>query len=288
MNRPNKRRRPAFQFDSSSDDDSDNESSYDASNDSDIEAEESETENEAAAVFSEQPLWKPGSPQFVPRKAIPSFKEPETSIDENHTITEVFFKLFPKSMFMWIAQCTNERLAISNEVTGKNIPPTDWHEIMVVVGCMLVMSYNRVPHMYMYWSGNKSVRNDTIANAISRDRFMLLHSKLYCNTPTKPTEAKKTYYMTAVVECLKKTFNQYRSEAVYQSIDETMVKCKARTTMKQRMPQKPEKNGIKNWTRADATSGYVYDFNVYEGAEKGAADGTLGERVRIDSILLNV
>lgn len=182
-------------------------------------------------------------------------------------------------MFKWIAQCTNERLIILNNEKGKNIPLTDWYEIMIVIGCLLVMSYNRVPHMYMYWSGNKSVRNETIANAISRDRFMILHSKLYFNNPIKPDGAKKTYYMTEVINCLKKTFNQFRSEAVYQSIDETMVKCKARTTLKQRMPQKPEKNGVKNWTRADAVSGYIYDFNPYEGAEKEALEGTLGERV---------
>lgn len=61
---------------------------------------------------------------------------------------------------------------------------------------------------------------------------------------------------------------EFRSEAVFQSIDETMVKCKARTTMKQRLPQKPERDGVKNWTRADAETGYVYDFNIYEGADR--------------------
>lgn len=269
INRANKRRRPAIQFDSSSDDDSNVETSSD-------ESDESDDEN---LVVPEQSVWKLGTTKFVPRKSIPEYKQPETSIDEHYTITEVFLKLFPKSMFMWIAQCTNERLAILCDEKGKNIPPTDWHEIMVVIGCLLVMSYNRVPHMHMYWSGNKSVRNETIANSISRDRFMLLHSKLYFNTPTKPDGATKTYYMTEVINCLKGTFNKFRSEAVYQSIDETMVKCKARTTMKQRMPHKPEKVGVKNWTRADATSGYVYDFNIYEGAEKESLQGTLGERV---------
>lgn len=226
-------------------------------------------------------IWKACTQKFVPRKSIPEFKEPETCIEKHHTISEVFFKLFPKSMFMWIAQCTNERLTILRNKKEKDIPPTDWHEIMVVIGCLLVMSFNRVPHMKMYWSGNKSVRNETIANAISRDRFMLIHSKLYFNIPAKPDGASKTYYMTEVINCLKKTFNQFRSEAVYQSIDETMVKCKARTSMKQRMPQKPERDGIKNWTRADALTGYVYDFNVYEGAQKEKVEGTLGERVCI-------
>lgn len=280
--RSNKRQRPSSESDSENcdddsencDDDSDNEETLYEPSSSD------ESDDEDMVAPEVQPvIWKAVPPTFIPRKTIPVYKEPETIIDENYTITEVFLKLFPKSLIMWITQCTNERLMILSIKKGKNIPPTDCHEIIIVIGCLLVMSYNRVPHMYMYWSGNKSVRNETIATAISRDRFMLLHSKLYFNYPNKPDGARKTYYMTEVLNCLKKTFNQFRSEATYQSIDETMVKFKGRTVMKQRMPSKPEKDGIKNWTRADAVSGYVYDTNIYEGAEHERVEGTLGERV---------
>lgn len=152
---------------------------------------------------------------------------------------------------------------------------------MVVIGCLLVMSYNYVPHISMYWSKNKSVRNETIANAISRNRFMLLHSKMYYNHPEKPQNAEKTFYVEELLNCLIHTFNKCRSEATHQSIDEIMIKFKGRSSMKQFMQNKPTPRGIKGFSRADAITGYVYNLFIYQGKEEKrlGLDGTLGERV---------
>lgn len=224
--------------------------------------------------------WKSVHSTFSPRMTIPTYQEPKLfDCDKDSTITEIFLKLFPKSLFIWIAECTNERLKILSEKEGKKIKPTDAQEIMVVIGCLLVMSFNRVPHIRMYWSKNKSLRNETIASAISRDRFMKLHSKLYFNKPSKPTGAEKTYYTSELVNCLIYTFNRYRTEATHQSIDEFMVKFKGRTSMKQYVPIKPVKLGMKGYCRADADTGYVYNFYIYQGKEKATLEGTLGERV---------
>lgn len=180
---------------------------------------------------------------------------------------------------MFIAECTNERLQILSVAEKKKVKPTDHYEIMIVTGCLLVMSFNRVPHMQMYWSNSKSLRNETIANAISRERFLLLHSKLYFNHPAKPVGAEKTYYMSELMNCLIFTFNRWRTEATFQSIDEFMVKFKGRTVMKQFMPQKPVRRGMKGFSRADASTGYVYNMKLYSGADKERQEGTLGERV---------
>lgn len=180
---------------------------------------------------------------------------------------------------MWISTCTNERLKLLEKEKGKTIPPTDYHEIMVVIGCTLMMAYNRVPRMAMYWSKNKSLRNDAIASAISRDRFLLITSKLYFNSPEKPVGAGKTYYMDELVNCLIYTFNRARSEATFQAIDEAMIKFEGRSSMKQFMKDKPVDRGIKAWVRADSEKGYVYDFRVYSGKQQEIQEGTLGERV---------
>lgn len=232
--------------------------------------------------IEERYSWKDVPKTFSPRKVIPAYKEPETPIDPNSSIDTVFLKLFPKSLLIWIADCTNERLMILSEKKNRKIKLTDANEITVVIGCLLVMSYNRVPHMWMYWSTNPSVRNETIATAISRDRFMLIHSKLYFNHPEKPVDAGRTYYMDEMVACLVYTFNRYRTEATFQSIDEFMVKFDGRTVMKQYQPVKPTKVGMKGYGRADAKSGYLYDFYIFKGAETKtkAETGTSGERVR--------
>lgn len=202
-------------------------------------------------------------------------------VEEDSTPVDLFFKLFPKRLFEWIAKCTNERLDILAAKNGIEVQHTDCHEMILVIGCLLVMGYNRLPQMQMYWSNNPTLGNKAIKNAITRDRFLLLASKLYFNHPIKPEGADRLYYMEKLVKCLKLTFKRARSEAAFQSIDETMVKFKGRWAGKQYMPNKKLKRGGKIWTRSDAMTGYCYDFNIYKGKEEVAAEGTLGERVVI-------
>lgn len=253
-------------------DSSDNESSDESSDEFDP-----DVDSESDDGFT----WRDITRTFSPRMTLPEYKEPETLVDSECSIEQVFLKLFPKSFFIWVSDCTNERLKILSEEKNRNVKMTNPDEIMVVIGCLLVMSYNRVPHMWMYWSKNKSLRNETIASAISRDRFMLLHSKLYFNHPKRPENADKTYYINEMVNCLLTTFNRYRTEATFQSIDEFMVKFEGRTTMKQYQPLKPVQVGVKGFGRADAMSGYMYDFYIYKGRndETKNKEGTAGERV---------
>lgn len=224
--------------------------------------------------------WTDVPSNYAPRKALPVRKQPViSSLNENCNEIQAFFAVFPKSLFMWISHCTNERLKLLEEKKGKKYPPTDYHEIMLVIGVTLMMSYNRVPRMSMLWSKNKSLRNEAVASAISRDRFLLIFSKMYFNSPKKPDGAGKTYYMDELLNCLKHTFNRVRSEASRQSIDEAMVKFEGRTSIKQFMKDKPVDRGVKGWVRADSETGYVYDFIIYTGKQNIVEEGTLGERV---------
>ena len=160
------------------------------------------------------------------------------------------------------------------------IPHTDEGEVMILLGVMFVMCYNRVPNLSDYWSNNPSLGNQFIKNAISRNRFQFLMSKLYCNHPEKPDSATKLYYVEELVNCMKQTFSNSMSESSHQSIDESMVKFKGRSALKQYLPLKPIKRGIKVWQRCDAKTGYIFDLNVYSGKiENEEFSGTLGERV---------
>ena len=53
---------------------------------------------------------------------------------------------------------------------GKKDPYLDdisAEEMMVVMGCILVICYNRVPAVHMYWSTKKSLGNSAISDGIS-------------------------------------------------------------------------------------------------------------------------
>lgn len=92
--------------------------------------------------------WKKVPANFVPRKEIPIYREPEMRVEEDSAPVDLFFKLFPKRLFEWIAKCTNERLDMVAVQKGVEIPHTDCHEMILVIGCLLVMGYNRLPQMY--------------------------------------------------------------------------------------------------------------------------------------------
>ncbi len=226
--------------------------------------------------------WTVNQDNFIPRINIPAKRDcvVMADVDRSTAAIDIFLKLFPRSLFIQISHFTNMRLAILEGVKGKEIYRTSPEEIMIVLGCMLVMSYNKVPSMRMYWSRNESLGNITIKRAISRDRFQLIFSKMYYNNPEKPEDASKIYYVEEVLSSFKEKFLIARTDSTFQSIDESMAKLKGRSALKQYLPMKPVKRGIKLWTRCDAETGYVYDTNIYHGKETEIVEGTLGERVK--------
>ena len=141
------------------------------------------------------------------------------------------------------------------------------------------MCYNRLPNLNSYWSSNLSLGNALIKKTFSRDRFKLIISKLYFAEPEKPENATKLYYVEDLISCFKQSFQKARQDSPFQSIDESMTKFKGRSSLKQYLPLKPVKRGIKIWMRCDSQTGYTYDMNVYAGKETIAQEGTLGERV---------
>lgn len=82
---------------------------------------------------------------------------------------------------------------------------------------------------------------------------------------------------------LSPSFLKGKFQALYQptrnnAIDEAMIPFKGRSGVKQYMPKKPIKRGIKVWVRADSDNGFFCDFDVYVGASASPEKG-LGARV---------
>lgn len=230
--------------------------------------------------------WTDNVASYCPRLNFPLQINPKLTIhgiNQNSTEVDVFYKFFPKSLIKQIAFYTNDRIDIDNQQKSKKkikIAHCDADEITSILGVMLVMSFNHQPEMHDYWSGYSSLGNEMINNTIRRDRCCYLFSKMYFNSPEKPVNSSKIYYLEEVISCLKEKFQNNRTDSTYQSIDESMVKFKGRSAMKQYMPLKPISRGIKIWMRSDAKSPYVYDFNIYQGKElESPQENTLGARV---------
>ena len=139
------------------------------------------------------------------------------------------------------------------------------------------MCYNRLPNLSDYWSSNSSMGNQFTKNAISRNRFQILMSKLYFNHPEKPDNATKLHYVEELVICMKQTFSNAMSESSHQSIDESMVKFKGRSVLTIETYKKGSQSVAKVWC-----TNWVYFWSEYlrwKNWKWWVSEGILGERV---------
>jgi len=133
-----------------------------------------------------------------------------------------------------------------------------------------------------YWSSNEQLRDPYISSIMPVNRFSWFLSHLHINDnllAPKRNEPHfdKLYKVRPLLDSLSKTFLQHFNPNEHQSIDESMIVFKGRSTLKQYMPIKPVKRGYKVWIRADQT-GYVCQFDVYTG-KTDSTETSLGKRV---------
>lgn len=78
-------------------------------------------------------VWFNNDGSFTPRCSVFDEKNVTTSLSRDLSEVEIFLKLFPKSLFLYIAQCTNERLAIFEKTSKKKRLRCDSYEIIITL-----------------------------------------------------------------------------------------------------------------------------------------------------------
>ena len=63
------------------------------------------------------------------------------------------------------------------------------------------------------------------------------------------------------------------------AVDEAMIKFQGHSSLKQYMPMKPTKRGIKVWVLADSHNGYFWRVEVYTGKQGDTVERGLPARV---------
>ena len=86
----------------------------------------------------------------------------------------------------------------------------------------------------------------------------------------------KAWKMRPVIKHLNNSFSHAMSPTTQQAIDEHMVKFKGQHAIKQYMPMKLIKGGLKMWCRNDFATGYLFQFDMNGGKQESNV-GSLGE-----------
>ena len=186
-------------------------------------------------------------------------------------VKEIFFLFFTPTLLELIVEESNRYAAecMGPEKYEKWAAITV-EELCAYMGFMLLMGIVHLPSIDDYWKNDAVYHYSPIAGRISCNRFRELHRYLhFVDNSTVVPPGSPEYDRLGKVRPIVETLAE-RVAAVYEpgkevSIDEAMIPFKGRSSLKQYMPLKPVKRGIKVWARADASNGYISAFQVYTG-----------------------
>ena len=149
---------------------------------------------------------------------------------------------------------------------------------------LIITRYNSLPQRKMYWENSDDVSCPAIANTMSRNRFEELMSVIHLADNQNLIEGDKMAKLRPYYDLLNHQCRNLMPNRNNKSVDESMIPYYGRNSSKQRIQNKPVRVGYKMWVMAE-TSGYVIDFDVYQGAKNGASAKSsstswgLGEKV---------
>ena len=123
-----------------------------------------------------------------------------------------------------------------------------------------------------------------MASRISRDRFFELHRYLHFAdnsslSPPGDPGYNKVGKVQPVIDHLGEAFRSVYCLPQNVSVDEAMIPFKGRSSLKQYIPLKLVKRGIKVWGMSDASNGYIAGFEVYTGKKGDRVEKDLGASV---------
>lgn len=169
---------------------------------------------------------------------------------------------------------------------GKNLNIKN-ENMLAFIGINFIMGYNRLPSWKDYWSTSPDLGVKLIAESMPRALFDKILVNLHCNDNTAlPDNNKdKLYKIRPMIDKMNFVFKQHYFGTREVSVDESMIKFKGRSSLKQYNPMKPIKRGYKLWCLADQ-KGYIMNFKVYQGREELVNSSFekygLGERVVLE------
>ena len=186
---------------------------------------------------------------------------------EEYTPLQYFKQFFDDALIDHLVEHTN---LYSVQSTGSSIC-VDHDEMEVYLGVLVMMSIIKLPQIQMYWSSE--TRIPSVADVMSINHFEKMKQFFHCNNNTKhlPVAHKdhdKLFKVRPIINSLVEKCRQVPQEE-YHSVDEQIIRTKSRTSLKQYLPNKPNKWGIKVWARC-GVSGMVYDFEIYTGRSSKA------------------
>ena len=117
-----------------------------------------------------------------------------------------------------------------------------------------------------FWSKKDILSLSKVSSCMTRDEYRKINYNLKLAIIEEKNLQDRIWRVRRLVESFNKNLKQFGYFSSNMSVDESMVKFYGRTLLKQYMPRKPIRFGIKLWALCTIT-GYLLHFEIYCGKE---------------------
>ena len=201
------------------------------------------------------------------------------------TSSQAFFDLFFTAE-VWNLLVTQTNL-YANQKRGAT-EKSAWYPVTVDemkgwVAIYLCMGIINKPNLPSYWSTDPIMSTPFFGSTMSRTRFLQILRYLHfvdnslAPGPDSPN-FNKLYKIQPLLDLIIPRFRAVYKPERQLAVDETLIKFKGKVHFRQFIPIKPGRFGIKAFTLAESTSGYVLGSKVYTGKEANVVQKDLGKR----------
>lgn len=239
---------------------------------------------QSANLIPQPPIWGTLERPDAPSPFTEVSGVPEDIKNSNPTPFSLFRLFFDEHFIDKLVFETNLYAEQHQMQSGKTYTKTTAKEMNAFLGINLLMGIKRLPSYKDYWSSAPDLHDSYISSIMSVKRFgwLLAHLHLNDNSLMPKRDAPdfdRLYKVRPLLQHLEKAFKTVILPSEVLAIDESMIKFKGRSFLKQYMPKKPIKRGYKVWMLCDK-SGYCLKFEIYSGkSTEGSVEKSLGSRV---------
>ena len=193
---------------------------------------------------------------------------------------DFFLQIFPLALLTLLCMETNwyfahwSRQPTMNDAIRKAWVDVDVPEMKAFISVLIVMGLCRRFSYRSYWSTNWLLDMPGFRSILPRDRFFAILRFLHLSDnssaiPRGQPGHDRAFKIRPMIRSLVEAWQDAYDLEKSVSVDECMIAFKGRVSMRQYMPKKPSKWGLKGRVLAGSDSGYAYNWMLYIGKENG-------------------
>jgi len=157
-----------------------------------------------------------------------------------------------------------ESPSTSHSQSWRDVTPD---ELYLFFGLSMLMTQVEKHEISDYWSTDSLISTPIFSKFMSRDRYKAILRYLHFNENEATDTGNREHKIKPVIDQLNEIFSRTLVPFQNLAIDESLVLFKGRLSVKQYIPNKRHRFGIKLFLVCDSETGYVLKIIIYMGSK---------------------